>query len=240
MVTPYNEEEDKVSQVQRMFNRIAPTYDRLNRIISFGQDISWRRKAIEMLRPYQPKHILDIATGTGDLAIDLIQRLNGVEHILGADISEEMMRYGEIKVRQLGLEQKISFQKEDCTELTFAPESFDAVTIGFGIRNFADIPSAANEIYRVLRPNKPAIILELTEPNNQFLKWGYRLYAGKIIPLVGKYISDDADAYDYLPRSIEAAPQRESMLQILRDAGFREAYYRSLSLGACAIYVAIK
>lgn len=240
MVTPYNEEEDKVSQVQRMFNRIAPTYDRLNRIISFGQDISWRRKAIEMLRPYQPKHILDIATGTGDLAIDLIQRLNGVEHILGADISEEMMRYGEIKVRQLGLEQKISFQKEDCTELTFAPESFDAVTIGFGIRNFADIPSAANEIYRVLRPNKPAIILELTEPNNQFLKWGYRLYAGKIIPLVGKYISDDADAYDYLPRSIEAAPQRESMLQILRDAGFREAYYRSLSLGTCAIYVAIK
>lgn len=240
MVTPYNEEEEKVSQVQRMFNRIAPTYDRLNRIISFGQDIAWRRKAIAMLAPYRPHQILDVATGTGDLAIDLVRLIPEVQSVLGVDISEEMMRYGEAKVRKQGLEAKISFSREDCTALTLGDESFDAVTIGFGIRNFADIPAAARELYRVLRPNKPLVILELTEPKQSFLKWGYRLYASRFIPFVGRYISDDKDAYDYLPRSIEAAPQREDMLSIFREVGFRECYYHSLSLGTCAIYVAIK
>lgn len=240
MVNPYNNEEQKVSQVQRMFNRIAPTYDRLNRIISFGLDISWRRKAIAMLAPYQPKEVLDVATGTGDLAIDLTKHIPSIQQILGVDISEEMMRYGEDKVRELGLENMISFRREDCTALTLPDESFDAVTIGFGIRNFADIPAAARELRRILRPGKPVIILELTEPKNPLLHWGYRLYAHKFIPFVGQYISDDPDAYDYLPKSIEVAPQREAMVEIFREAGFSEAYYRSITPGTCAIYVAIK
>lgn len=240
MITPYNDEEEKVSQVQRMFNRIAPTYDRLNRIISFGMDISWRKKAIALLSPYNPKQILDIATGTGDLAIDILKYNPQVESILGVDISEEMMRYGEEKVRRLGLEDKISFRKEDCTALELPDESFDAATIGFGIRNFSDIPAAAKELYRVLRPSKPLVILELTEPKNSFLRWGYRLYSSKFIPFIGKYISDDPDAYDYLPRSIEAAPQRDDMVRILEAAGFREVYYKSICPGTCAIYVAIK
>lgn len=240
MVKPYNEEEQKVEQVQRMFNRIAPSYDRLNRIISFGLDKSWRHKAIKLLQPYQPRQVLDVATGTGDLSIDLVRMLPSVESVLGVDISEEMMRYAEEKVRKQGFESKVSFAREDCTALSFDDESFDAITIGFGIRNFEDIPVATRELYRVLRPGKPLVILELTEPRNAFLKWGYSVYASKFIPFVGGYLSEDADAYSYLPRSIEAAPQREAMLEILQTAGFRESYYRKLSLDTCAIYVAIK
>lgn len=240
MVTPYNDSEQKVSQVQRMFNRIAPTYDKLNRIISLGLDKSWRRRAIALLAPYQPKLILNVATGTGDLAIDLTKHIPNIHSIVGADISEEMMRYGESKVRELGLEQVIFFKQEDCTALSFADNSFDAITIGFGIRNFENIPAAARELHRVLRTGKPAFILELTEPKNQIIRWGYRLYSSKFIPWVGKLISEDTSAYDYLPKSIAAAPQREDMLQILNEAGFKESYYRSFSLGTCTIYVAIK
>lgn len=240
MVTPYNDSEEKVSQVQRMFNRIAPTYDKLNHIVSLGLDPSWRKKAIALLAPYQPQEVLDVATGTGDLAIDILQQIPSVRSILGVDISEEMMRYGEDKVRSLGLETKISFKREDCTALTLGAESFDAVTIGFGIRNFEDIPAAARELHRVLRPGKPVVILELTEPRNKLMHFFYRLYANHVIPFLGQYISEDRDAYTYLPRSIEEAPQREEMVQILLNAGFREAYYRNIAPGTCAIYVAIK
>lgn len=240
MVTPYNQDEEKVSQVQRMFNRIAPTYDRLNHIVSLGLDPSWRRKAIAMLAPFQPHKVLDVATGTGDLAIDLVQQIESVQSVLGVDISEEMMRYGEDKVRELGYDRKIQFKREDCTALTLADESFDAVTIGFGIRNFADIPAAARELHRVLRPGKPVIILELTEPRNKFVRLCYQMYAHHVIPFIGKYVSKDRDAYTYLPRSIAEAPQREQMTSIFLDAGFREAYYRSIFPGTCAVYVAIK
>ncbi len=240
MITPYNDEDPKVEQVQRMFNRIAPTYDRLNRIISLGLDTSWRKRAIELLRPYQPEQVLDIATGTGDLAVDLTRLVPTIKHITGVDISEEMMRYGASKVRELGLEDKISFAREDCTAMSFADNSFDGVTIGFGIRNFADIPQASREIYRVLRPGKPVVILELTEPTNAVVRLGYRLYAGHIVPLIGRFVSADDDAYAYLPRSIADAPQREAMVAILRDAGFADAYYRSICPGMCTIYVALK
>lgn len=240
MVTPYNQDEEKVSQVQRMFNRIAPTYDRLNHIVSLGLDPSWRRKAIGLLAPFQPREVLDVATGTGDLAIDIIKHIEGVQSILGVDISEEMMRYGEEKVRALGYDRKIQFKREDCTALTLADESFDAVTIGFGIRNFSDIPAAARELHRILRPGKPVVILELTEPRNKFMRLCYKIYAHHFIPFVGQYISEDRDAYTYLPRSIAEAPQREQMTSIFLEAGFREAYYRSIFPGTCAIYVAIK
>lgn len=239
-ITPYNDQDDKASQVQRMFNHIAPTYDKLNRIISLGLDRKWRKRGIDLLRPYEPQRVLDIATGTGDLAIELAQSLPSVRSVLGIDISEEMMRIGSDKVRELGLDERIRFGREDCTDLTFADNSFDAATIGFGIRNFADIPQAAREIYRVLRPGKPVVILELTEPTNPFLHWGYRLYAGKIIPLVGQLISEDERAYSYLPESIAAVPQREAMVQILLEAGFSEAFHKVLTPGTCAIYLALK
>ncbi len=231
---------EKTKMVQRMFNRIAPSYDKLNRMISLGMDRAWRRKAIAMLAPYEPRKILDVATGTGDLAIDLVHSIKSVESVLGVDISEEMMRQGQGKVHSLGLDDKISFEKQDCTQLTYEDNRFDAVTIAFGIRNFEDISKGLSEVYRVLKVGTPLVILELTEPMNKVLYWGYKFYAYKVIPFLGKTFSNDGEAYEYLPASISKAPQREDMCQLMREQGFSEAYYHSIFPGSCTIYVAIK
>ena len=239
MLTPYNDQEPKVDQIRRMFNRIAPKYDQLNRIISLGLDRSWRKRALHLLAPYAPQRVLDVATGTGDLAIEIIQTISSAKEVVGVDISEEMMRVGQEKVHQAGLDKKISFERQDCTAMTFEADSFDAATIAFGIRNFSDIPAAAAELHRVLRPGGVLIITELSVPTNPLLRLGYKLYAGQIIPLIGRLISKDRDAYTYLPKSIAAVPQRERMVEILRKAGFSEAFYESIFPGTCTIYVAI-
>lgn len=239
MLTPYNDQEPKVDQIRRMFNRIAPKYDQLNRIISLGLDRSWRKRALHLLAPYAPQRVLDVATGTGDLAIEIIQTISSAKEVVGVDISEEMMRVGQEKVHQAGLDKKISFERQDCTAMTFEADSFDAATIAFGIRNFSDIPTAAAELHRVLRPGGVLIIAELSVPTNPLLRLGYKLYAGQIIPLIGRLISKDRDAYTYLPKSIAAVPQRERMVEILRKAGFSEAFYESIFPGTCTIYVAI-
>lgn len=239
MLTPYNDQEPKVDQIRRMFNRIAPKYDQLNRIISLGLDRSWRKRALHLLAPYTPQRVLDVATGTGDLAIEIIQTISSAKEVVGVDISEEMMRVGQEKVHQAGLNKKISFERQDCTAMTFEADSFDAATIAFGIRNFSDIPAAAAELHRVLRSGGVLIIAELSVPTNPLLRLGYKLYAGQIIPLIGRLISKDRDAYTYLPKSIAAVPQRERMVEILRKAGFSEAFYESIFPGTCTIYVAI-
>ena len=239
MLTPYNDQEPKVDQIRRMFNRIAPKYDQLNRIISLGLDRSWRKRALHLLAPYAPQRVLDVATGTGDLAIEIIQTISSAKEVIGVDISEEMMRVGQEKVHQAGLDKKINFERQDCTAMTFEADSFDAATIAFGIRNFSDIPAAAAELHRVLRPGGVLIIAELSVPTNPLLRLGYKLYAGQIIPLIGRLISKDRDAYTYLPKSIAAVPQRERMVEILRKAGFSEAFYESIFPGTCTIYVAI-
>lgn len=239
MLTPYNDQEPKVDQIRRMFNRIAPKYDQLNRIISLGLDRSWRKRALHLLAPYTPQRVLDVATGTGDLAIEIIQTISSAKEVVGVDISEEMMRVGQEKVHQAGLDKKISFERQDCTAMTFEADSFDAATIAFGIRNFSDIPAAAAELHRVLRSGGVLIIAELSVPTNPLLRLGYKLYAGQIIPLIGRLISKDRDAYTYLPKSIAAVPQRERMVEILRKAGFSEAFYESIFPGTCTIYVAI-
>lgn len=239
MLTPYNDQEPKVDQIRRMFNRIAPKYDQLNRIISLGLDRSWRKRALHLLAPYTPQRVLDVATGTGDLAIEIIQTISSAKEVVGVDISEEMMRVGQEKVHQAGLDKKISFERQDCTAMTFEADSFDAATIAFGIRNFSDIPAAAAELHRVLRSGGVLIIAELSVPTNPLLRLGYKLYAGQIIPLIGRLISKDRDAYTYLPKSIASVPQRERMVEILRKAGFSEAFYESIFPGTCTIYVAI-
>lgn len=239
MLTPYNDQEPKVDQIRRMFNRIAPKYDQLNRIISLGLDRSWRKRALHLLAPYAPQRVLDVATGTGDLAIEIIQTISSTKEVVGVDISEEMMRVGQEKVHQAGLDKKISFERQDCTAMTFEADSFDAATIAFGIRNFSDIPAATAELHRVLRSGGVLIIAELSVPTNPLLRLGYKLYAGQIIPLIGRLISKDRDAYTYLPKSIAAVPQRERMVEILRKAGFSEAFYESIFPGTCTIYVAI-
>ena len=149
------------------------------------------------------------------------------------------MRIGQEKVQALALERKISFERQDSTATTFADASFDAATIGFGIRNFTDIPAAARELHRILRPSGVLVIIELSEPKNPILHLGYKLYAGHIIPLIGRFMSEDRDAYRYLPKSIAVMPQREKMVEILKEAGFREAFYRSIFPGSCTIYIGI-
>ena len=222
-----------------MFNHIAPTYDQLNHTLSMGIDRSWRRKAIHTLRPYHPQQILDIATGTGDFAILACRELQP-QFLIGADISEGMMEVGREKVQQAGLADKVSFAREDCTALSFADATFDAVTVAFGVRNFEHLDIALGEMYRVLRPNGHLVILELSTPDRFPMKQLFTLYSKVVMPLIGKLISKDNSAYTYLPESIRAFPQGEVMQRSIRNAGFSQVRFRRLTFGICTLYVATK
>lgn len=238
-IKPYGEEGTKAVQVERMFNHIAPTYDQLNHTLSMGIDRSWRRKAIHTLRPYHPQQILDIATGTGDFAILACRELQP-QFLIGADISEGMMEVGREKVQQAGLANKVSFAREDCTALSFADATFDAVTVAFGVRNFEHLDIALGEMCRVLRPNGHLVILELSTPDRFPMKQLFTLYSKVVMPLIGKLISKDNSAYTYLPESIRAFPQGEVMQRSIRNAGFSQVRFRRLTFGICTLYVATK
>lgn len=238
-IKPYGEEGTKAVQVERMFNHIAPTYDQLNHTLSMGIDRSWRRKAIHTLRPYHPQQILDIATGTGDFAILACRELQP-QSLIGADISEGMMEVGREKVQQAGLADKVSFAREDCTALSFANATFDAVTVAFGVRNFEHLDIALGEMCRVLRPNGHLVILELSTPDRFPMKQLFTLYSKVVMPLIGKLISKDNSAYTYLPESIRAFPQGEVMQRSIRNAGFSQVRFRRLTFGICTLYVATK
>ena len=238
-IKPYGEEGTKAVQVERMFNHIAPTYDQLNHTLSMGIDRSWRRKAIHTLRPYHPQQILDIATGTGDFAILACRELQP-QSLIGADISEGMMEVGREKVQQAGLADKVSFAREDCTALSFADATFDAVTVAFGVRNFEHLDIALGEMCRVLRPNGHLVILELSTPDRFPKKQLFTLYSKVVMPLIGKLISKDNSAYTYLPESIRAFPQGEVMQRSIRNAGFSQVRFRRLTFGICTLYVATK
>lgn len=238
-IKPYGEEGTKAVQVERMFNHIAPTYDQLNHTLSMGIDRSWRRKAIHTLRPYHPQQILDIATGTGDFAILACRELQP-QSLIGADISEGMMEVGREKVQQAGLADKVSFAREDCTALSFADATFDAVTVAFGVRNFEHLDIALGEMCRVLRPNGHLVILELSTPDRFPMKQLFTLYSKVVMPLIGKLISKDNSAYTYLPESIRAFPQGEVMQRSIRNAGFNQVRFRRLTFGICTLYVATK
>ena len=238
-IKPYGEEGTKAVQVERMFNHIAPTYDQLNHTLSMGIDRTWRRKAIHTLRPYHPQQILDIATGTGDFAILACRELQP-QFLIGADISEGMMEVGREKVQQAGLADKVSFAREDCTALSFADATFDAVTVAFGVRNFEHLDIALGEMCRVLRPNGHLVILELSTPDRFPMKQLFTLYSKVVMPLIGKLISKDNSAYTYLPESIRAFPQGEVMQRSIRNAGFSQVRFRRLTFGICTLYVATK
>ena len=237
-ITPYGEGE-KASQVEQMFDNIAPTYDKLNHRLSWDIDKVWRRKAICQLAPHKPRLLLDIATGTGDFAILAAQMLHPVK-LVGADISEGMMAIGREKVRQTGLQDIISFQKEDCLALSYSEGSFDAVTAAFGIRNFTDLDKGLKEMCRVLKTGGHLCIVELTTPVSFPMKQLFHLYSHTVLPIYGRLISKDTSAYDYLTKTIEAFPQGERMTEILQKAGFREASFRRLTFGICTMYCATK
>ena len=238
-IKPYEEGEEKAKQVEEMFDNIAPNYDTLNHRLSWDIDKGWRRKAIEQLMAFKPKKMLDIATGTGDFAILAAQMLSP-EELIGADISEGMMEIGRKKVKQASLDNIISFKKEDCLNLTFADNTFDAVTAAFGIRNFQDLDKGLSEMCRVLKPGGHLSIVELTQPISFPMKQLFWIYSHTFLPLYGKVISKDKSAYRYLTATIEAFPQGETMMEILKKAGFSNAQFRRLTFGICTLYLASK
>ena len=238
-INPYAAEGDKARQVEQMFDNIAPTYDKLNHRLSWDIDRGWRRKAIEALRPFAPQTMLDIATGTGDFAILAAQMLQP-RRLIGADISEGMMQIGRQKVREQGLQDIISLEREDCLALSYPADSFDAVTAAFGIRNFADLDRGLREMQRVLKPGGHLSIVELTQPVSFPMKQLFRIYSHTVLPLYGRLISRDQRAYSYLTRTIEAFPQGERMVEILHSAGFSEASFKRLTFGICTMYFATK
>jgi demethylmenaquinone methyltransferase/2-methoxy-6-polyprenyl-1,4-benzoquinol methylase len=237
-INPYHEGE-KAQQVEAMFDSIAPSYDKLNHRLSWNIDRGWRRKAIRQLEPFKPQAILDIATGTGDFAILAAQMLRP-QRLVGADISEGMMAVGREKVRQAGLSDIISFDKEDCLNLSYDDGTFDAVTAAFGIRNFADLDRGLCEMCRVLKAGGHLGVIELTTPVGFPMKQLFKVYSHTVLPLYGRLVSKDKSAYSYLTRTIEAFPQGERMVDILKKAGFATASFKRITFGICTLYMATK
>lgn len=237
-IKPYHEGE-KTEQVETMFDHIAPTYDKLNHRLSWDIDRGWRKKAIRQLEPYKPQTMLDIATGTGDFAILSAQMLNP-RKLIGADISEGMMAVGREKVAKAGLQDIVSFEKEDCMNLTYEDGTFDAVTAAFGIRNFSNLDQGLKEMCRVLKSGGHLSIVELTTPPRFPMKQLFKVYSHTVLPLYGRLISKDKSAYSYLTKTIEAFPQGEHMVEILKKAGFADAAFKRLTFGICTMYFATK
>lgn len=239
-VVPIGYEGSKSEQIEQMFDHIAPTYDKLNHTLSLGVDRYWRNTAIKALKSCKPQRILDVATGTGDFAILAAQHLNP-QQLIGIDISEGMMAVARKKVADAGLSaEQVSFQRDDCTKLSFPDNSFDAVSSTFGIRNFEQLDKALTEMYRVLTPGGQLVILELSTPKHFPMKQLYKFYSKTMIPLIGKCISRDNSAYTYLPDSIKAFPQGEVLQESLLRAGFSKAIFRRLTFGICTLYIATK
>ncbi len=238
-IKPYGEEGEKGRQVEHMFDRIAHSYDLLNHCLSLGIDKRWRRAAINSLRPYAPKKMLDVATGTGDFAL-LAARTLGPESLLGVDISEGMLEVGRKKILQAGLADVVSFRREDCMALSQPDGEYDALTVAYGIRNFQDLDRGLSEMYRVLRPGGRLVIIELTAPRRFPMRQLFWLYSHVLMPLVGRLVSRDSKAYSYLPATMEAFPQGEVMREILQKAGFRDVEFRRFTFGLSTLYTACR
>lgn len=236
-IKPYNQDEEKGKQVERMFDSIAHSYDRLNHLLSWGIDRSWRKSTIKALLPFDHDSILDIATGTGDFALLEAQLLNP-KQIVGADLSEGMMKIGQQKVEAAGLQDVITFRQEDCMQLSFSDHSFDAVTVAYGVRNYSDLDQGLREMHRVLKPGGHVAILELCTPRNFPMRQLFWLYSHVVMPLVGKLVSKDARAYSYLPATMEAFPQGEVMKGIMEKAGFKNVSFKRFTFGLSTMYLA--
>ncbi len=235
-VTPYSDPTaSKKKQVTEMFDNIAPSYDLLNRALSLGIDVTWRRKAVSLLRDYRPQRILDIATGTADFALEAA-KLQPRE-IIGVDIAQQMLSIGREKIRKEELHQMIDLIAGDAEALEFPDDYFDAITIGFGVRNFEHLEKGLQEVHRVLKPGKACVILEPSFPTKFPLKQLFALHFRVITPLVGKLISGDNSAYEYLPESVKAFPNGKEFVDICLQLGFNKAKYIPLTFGICALYL---
>ncbi|MDR0732980.1 MAG: bifunctional demethylmenaquinone methyltransferase/2-methoxy-6-polyprenyl-1,4-benzoquinol methylase UbiE [Dysgonamonadaceae bacterium] len=228
----------KSEQIALMFNEIASKYDRLNHSLSWGIDRSWRKKGISALKALAPKNLLDIATGTGDLAIEAC-RLLQPKKIVGIDISEKMMAVGRKKVAGAGLSGVIGIERQDCADLRFEDNFFDAATVAFGVRNFGQLDRSLREILRVLKPGGKLMMLELTAPKCFPIKQAYQLYS-KLIPFIGNRIAGNRTAYRYLTQSIAVFPQGKEMTAILEKNGFQDVACKRFTFGICLMYIGSK
>ena len=241
-IMPYGEKGDvrhKGEQVRDMFDNIAPTYDLMNRMMTLGIDRLWRRRCVRIVRQLDPSSVLDLATGTGDLAIALAKAVPAAR-ITGGDLSEGMLSQACKKAEAEGAQDRIVFQTADALDLPFPDNSFDAITIAFGVRNFEHLERGYAEMLRILRPRGTLLVLELTPPSSPIVKPFYRFYTRGIIPIVGKLVSKDSSAYAYLPESIAAVPARKAMTDIMLRVGFTNTKWKNLTAGVATIYTATK
>lgn len=238
-VKPYHQDGSKKEQVADMFNAIAGNYDFLNRILSLGIDVGWRKKTVRAVAQYQPKRILDVATGTADLAMALAKGCPGA-HVEGADISAGMLEVGRQKVAQKNMTDRVQLILGDGEKLPFESDRFDAVTVAFGVRNFENLHAGLVDMLRVLKPGAPLAVLEFSQPTSQPFRGLYFFYFKHVLPRIGKWISRDASAYTYLPASVEAFPYGAAFLNELERAGFKNAQARPLTWGIATLYVAEK
>ena len=240
-VTPYTdpENESKKKQVQRMFDSIAHKYDFLNHLFSMGIDVLWRKRCIRLLRKENPSTILDMASGTGDFAIEAI-RMGIDAHVTAMDLSQGMLDVGKVKVNKRGYEKSITLMQGDSENLPFEDNSFDAYTVGFGVRNFENLDKGLSEMYRVLKPNSITVILEFSKPRQFPIKQLFGFYFKFIMPALGKLVSRDSAAYTYLPESVMAFPEGDEFLNKLKTAGFIELSATSLTGGIASIYIGRK
>lgn len=238
-VTPYGTDLGKKAEVEQMFDRIAPRYDLLNRVLSLGIDVWWRKRAIRYLKPLRPMEILDVATGTADVAI-LLAKILRPQRVVGIDIANQMLELGRGKIAVQGLSEIVSLETGDSERLRFADASFDAVTVAFGVRNFESLEKGLAEMHRVLRPGGRAVVLEFSKPHIFPIKQLYNIYFKYVLPLIGRLTSRDMRAYTYLFESVQVFPEGNQFIEILTKTGFQDPLCERLTLGICSIYTATK
>ncbi|WDF56822.1 bifunctional demethylmenaquinone methyltransferase/2-methoxy-6-polyprenyl-1,4-benzoquinol methylase UbiE [Mucilaginibacter sp. KACC 22063] len=239
-VTPYNSQQtSKKEQVADMFNNISHTYDFLNHFMSLGIDIIWRKKAINELKKDKPAHILDVATGTGDFAFEALKMLQP-QKITGVDISEGMLGVARQKIEKRGLSDRFSVRTGDSENLPFDDNTFDAVTVAYGVRNFENLEAGLADMLRVIKPGAKAVILEFSKPKRFPVKQLYNFYFHYITPGIGKLFSKDSRAYSYLPESVAAFPDGKNFTSLMDKVGYKNAKSRSLMFGICSIYTGVK
>ena len=231
------------THIALMFNDIAPTYDKLNHVLSFNVDKIWRRKAVKRVKKaiarIKNPLILDVACGTADSTIALA-KINENVRVSGIDISDGMLKIGEEKVEKLGLGNRITFSKSYAENIDFQDNTFDAVMVAFGVRNFANREQGLKEILRVLKPNGTLLVLELSEPQNVIVRWLYNLYFKNVLPWIGKRVSGNAEAYRYLQQTVEKFPMPKEFMKILEDIGYYDVKHKAMSYGLCRLYQAVK
>lgn len=234
-ITPYSGMEGKTGQVRDMFDSIAPAYDLMNRLMSFGLHRRWLKKAVEMAASGNPAEMLDVATGTADVAIALAKACRSTQ-VTGVDLSSRMIEVGRQKVTVAELDERIVLRQGDCMKLDFEDNLFDGVTVAYGVRNFEHLSAGYAEMLRVLKPGGSVTVIELSVPKNRFVRPFYKFYTRCIIPVVGRLVSRDIRAYSYLPESIAAVPQGDEMRRLMESVGFCDVTVHPLTFGACTIY----